>query len=63
MFAAILSWIYAIVMLIVMMGLIKTAIDEKFCSTTSIVLCFVASVFVISGVLHPQEKNAFKKII
>ena len=53
-FAAILSCIYAIVMVIAMIGVVRNAIQDGFCSMTTIFLLFVACVFVISGILHPK---------
>lgn len=53
-FAAILSSIYAIVMVIVMIGVVRDAIQDGLCSMTTIFLLFVASVFVISAILHPK---------
>ncbi|CAG2184876.1 CHS1 [Mytilus edulis] len=54
-FAGILSAIYSIVMLLVLVGIIKEAAEEEFCSVTTVFLCFVAGVFIISAVLHPKE--------
>ncbi|XP_052079667.1 chitin synthase chs-2-like [Mytilus californianus] len=54
-FAAILSCIYAIVMAIVLLGVIRDAINDGLCSVTTIFIMFVAGVFVISAILHPQE--------
>ncbi|XP_071150228.1 chitin synthase chs-2-like [Mytilus edulis] len=53
--AAILSCIYVIVMAIVMIGVVRDAIVEGLCSTTTIFIMFVAGVFVISAILHPKE--------
>ncbi|XP_071150256.1 chitin synthase chs-2-like [Mytilus edulis] len=54
-FAAILSCIYSIVMAIVLIGVIRDAVNDGLCSVTTIFIMFVASVFVISAILHPQE--------
>ncbi|XP_063417559.1 chitin synthase chs-2-like [Mytilus trossulus] len=54
-FAGILSAIYSIVMLLVLVGIVKEAAEEEFCSVTTVFLCFVAGVFIISAVLHPKE--------
>ncbi|CAC5377819.1 CHS1 [Mytilus coruscus] len=54
-FAGILSAIYSIVMLLVLIGIIKEAAEEEFCSVTTVFLCFVAGVFIISAILHPKE--------
>ncbi|XP_063411465.1 chitin synthase chs-2-like [Mytilus trossulus] len=53
--AAILSCIYVIVMVVVMIGVVRDAIVEGLCSTTTIFIMFVAGVFVISAFLHPKE--------
>ncbi|XP_052079458.1 chitin synthase chs-2-like [Mytilus californianus] len=53
--AAILSCIYVIVMVVVMIGVVRDAILEGLCSTTTIFIIFVAGVFVISACLHPKE--------
>ncbi|VDI68956.1 chitin synthase, partial [Mytilus galloprovincialis] len=53
--AAILSCIYVIVMVVVMIGVVRDAIVEGLCSTTTIFIMFVAGVFVISAILHPKE--------
>ncbi|WAR10037.1 CHS2-like protein [Mya arenaria] len=54
-YAAILSTIYSLVMMLVIVGLIKQAADNGFCSVTTVFLLFVAGVFVISAFIHPQE--------
>ncbi|XP_052079431.1 chitin synthase chs-2-like [Mytilus californianus] len=53
--AAVLSSIYVIVMMIVMIGVVKDAIDEGVCSMTTIFIIFVAGVFVVSALVHPKE--------
>ncbi|XP_063411463.1 chitin synthase chs-1-like [Mytilus trossulus] len=53
--AAVLSCIYVIVMVVVMIGVVRDAILEGLCSTTTIFIIFVAGVFVISAILHPKE--------
>ncbi|CAC5405894.1 CHS1 [Mytilus coruscus] len=53
--AALLSCIYVIVMVVVMIGVVRDAILEGLCSTTTIFIMFVAGVFVISAILHPKE--------
>lgn len=52
--AAVLSCIYVIVMVVVMIGVVRDAILEGLCSTTTIFIIFVAGVFVISAILHPK---------
>ncbi|XP_071123865.1 chitin synthase chs-2-like [Mytilus edulis] len=54
-YAAIVSILYALVMMIVIVGLIKEAVVAQWCSVTTIFLLFVASAFVLSAMLHPQE--------
>ncbi|XP_052079732.1 chitin synthase chs-2-like isoform X2 [Mytilus californianus] len=54
-FAGILSAIYSIVMLLVLVGITKEAAEEELCSVTTVFLCFVAGVFIISAFLHPKE--------
>ncbi|KAH3803412.1 chitin synthase chs-2-like isoform X2 [Dreissena polymorpha] len=54
-FAAILSTVYSLVMMLVIVGLIKQAAENGFCSVTTVFICFVAGVFIISAFMHPQE--------
>ncbi|XP_063421976.1 chitin synthase chs-2-like [Mytilus trossulus] len=54
-YAAVLSGVYVIVMVIVMIGVIRDALNEGLCSVTTILLLFVAGVFVISAFVHPKE--------
>lgn len=54
-YAAVLSTTYSLVMMLVIVGLIKQAADNGFCSVTTVFLCFVAGVFVIAAFIHPQE--------
>lgn len=49
-----LSAIYVIVMMIVMIGVVKDAIEEGLCSMTTIFIIFVAGVFVVSALIHPK---------
>ncbi|XP_071148671.1 chitin synthase chs-2-like [Mytilus edulis] len=53
--AAVLSSIYVIVMIIVLIGVVKEAIDEGLCSITTICVLLVPSVFVVSALVHPKE--------
>jgi len=41
-------------MVIVMIGVIRNALQEGFCSMTTMFLLFVAGVFIISAILHPK---------
>lgn len=43
-------------MMIVIVGLLKEAVGAAFCSVTTFFLVFVAGVFVLSAMLHPQVK-------
>ncbi|VDI58932.1 chitin synthase [Mytilus galloprovincialis] len=54
-YAAILSTLYSLLMMIVIVGLLKEAVGAAFCSVTTFFLVFVAGVFVLSAMLHPQE--------
>ncbi|CAG2190883.1 CHS1 [Mytilus edulis] len=54
-FAAVLSCIYGIIMLIGLIGVVKDAADIGFCSITTILILFEAGVFIISAILHPKE--------
>ncbi|XP_062614047.1 chitin synthase chs-2-like [Saccostrea cucullata] len=54
-FAAILSTLYSLVMLVVLIGLLKEGVEAQFCSVTTVFFCFVAGVFVIAAILHPKE--------
>ncbi|KAL3854410.1 hypothetical protein ACJMK2_013680 [Sinanodonta woodiana] len=54
-YAAILSLIYSLVMMIVIVGLLRQAAQFGLCSVTTMFLLFVAGVFVLSAFLHPQE--------
>lgn len=44
-------------MLIVLIGVIRDAVEEGFCSTTTIFIMFVAGVFVVSALLHPKVRR------
>lgn len=60
-FAAILSCIYGIVMMIALVGVVSGAVESGLCSVTTIFIIFVASVFVISAFLHPKV-NGFMSV-
>ena len=53
-YAAVLSTIYSLVMMLVIVGLLKQAADNGFCSVTTLFLCFVAGVFILAAFIHPQ---------
>ena len=64
MFAGILSTVYAIVMMIVLLGILREAVADQFCSLTTVFLCFVIGVFIVSALLHPQvckQKGLYKE--
>ncbi|XP_052079428.1 chitin synthase chs-1-like [Mytilus californianus] len=54
-FAAVLSSVYVIVMMIVLIGVVKDAIGEGLCSMTTISIIFVAGVLVIVFLVHSKE--------
>ncbi|ESO82502.1 hypothetical protein LOTGIDRAFT_91642, partial [Lottia gigantea] len=54
-YAAVLSVIYSLVMMLVVVGLIKQAADNGFCSVSTIFLVAVCGLFFITSLLHPQE--------
>lgn len=60
-YAAILSSIYVIVMVVVLIGVIRASVTEGLCSMTTIFLLFVAGVFVIAALIHPKVPYFEKK--
>ncbi|KAH9523950.1 Chitin synthase, class 2, partial [Bulinus truncatus] len=54
-FAGFLSLIYAMMMTLVMVGLIKQAATYGFCSVSTIFLATVIGIFVTTAILHPME--------
>ncbi|XP_052081155.1 chitin synthase chs-2-like [Mytilus californianus] len=54
-FAGILSLIYALVMMVVVVGLGLEMKHEGICSPTTIFMIFIVGIFIISAILHPQE--------
>ncbi|KAK3082737.1 hypothetical protein FSP39_003848 [Pinctada imbricata] len=54
-YAAIVSTFYSLLMMVVIVGLLLEAVGAGLCSVTTIFLIFVAGVFVVSAMLHPQE--------
>ncbi|KAL3854141.1 hypothetical protein ACJMK2_013419, partial [Sinanodonta woodiana] len=54
-YAAILSTAYSLVMMVVIVGLLKQAAENGFCSVTTIFLTLVAGIFVLAAFIHPQE--------
>lgn len=54
MLAGIISTIYSLVMMVVLIGLIKEGVESQFCSVTTVFFCFVAGVFIVAALIHPQ---------
>lgn len=55
-FAAMVSIIYAILMMIVLVGLIRQIADYGFCSVTTIFFITIVGIFVVAAILHPQVR-------
>lgn len=53
-YAAILSAIYVFVMVIVLIGVLRTTIVEGFCSTATFFTIAVGGIFIISAIIHPK---------
>ena len=54
-FAAIMSAIYALVMMLVIVSIAINISYDGICSPSAIFLFMVAGIFIISAILHPQE--------
>ncbi|XP_052234766.1 chitin synthase chs-1-like isoform X1 [Dreissena polymorpha] len=54
-YAAILSTLYSLVMMVVIVGLLRQAADYGMCSVTTAFLLFIAGVFILAAFIHPQE--------
>ncbi|XP_067668564.1 chitin synthase chs-2-like isoform X1 [Haliotis asinina] len=54
-YAAIISIVYSLVMMLVIVGLIQQAATFGFCSTATIFLVIVTGIFFVAAILHPQE--------
>ncbi|KAK3599019.1 hypothetical protein CHS0354_012497 [Potamilus streckersoni] len=54
-FAVIFSTGYAVMMIIVLVGLAVHVVKNGLCSVTTIFFLYVAGVFVVSAILHPKE--------
>lgn len=54
-FAQILSIVYALLMVAVMVGMGISVADDGLMAPTTLSLIFVASSFIVAGLLHPQE--------
>ena len=55
--SAIFSVIYALTMVVTLIFLVKEAVESGYCSTTVIFFAFVAGVFVIAAIIHPQVEQ------
>ena len=55
-YAGILSTAYSLVMMVVLVGLMINGAQYGFCSVTTMFLLFVAGVFIVSALLHPQVR-------
>lgn len=53
--AGILSGLYALVMMLVTVGLALEMKREGYCAPTTIFMIFVVGVFIISAIMHPME--------
>ncbi|XP_053385980.1 chitin synthase chs-2-like isoform X2 [Mercenaria mercenaria] len=56
-FAAASSVVYSLVMMIVLIGLINESVKQGFCSITTPFFLSVCGIFVITGLMHPQEMS------
>ena len=54
-FAELLSIAYAILMIAVLIGMLISVSDDGLLAPTTLSLIFVASSFILAGILHPQE--------
>jgi chitin synthase len=61
-YAAIVSTVYSLLMMVVIVGLLVEAAGAGLCSVTTLFLLFVTGVFVLSALLHPQASCARKKL-
>ena len=57
-YAGILSIFYTIVMMLVLVGIIRGAAENGFCSVSTTFLLGVVGVFVVTALLHPMESTA-----
>ncbi|XP_076082398.1 chitin synthase chs-2-like [Mytilus galloprovincialis] len=58
--AQIVSFILFVLMVLVIAGVIRSAVEETLCSTSIIFVCFIAGIFVIATILHPKECHCVK---
>lgn len=54
-FAALLSSVYIVVMVIAMIGVVRDSLIEGLCSVTTIAVIFETGVILLSALLHPKE--------
>lgn len=54
-FAGILSIGYALLMMVVIVGLVLEMKKDGICAPTTIFMIFVVGVFIISAIMHPME--------
>jgi len=62
-FAVAMSILYSVLMTLVLFSLVKQSIDNSFCSVTTVFTCFLAGVFIIAGIVHPQVRTLLKVYI
>lgn len=55
--AQIVSFILFVLMVLVIAGVIRSAVEETLCSTSIIFVCFIAGIFVIATILHPKVRS------
>lgn len=58
--AQIVSFILFVLMVLVIAGVIRSAVEETLCSTSIIFICFIAGIFVIATILHPKVRIRLK---
>lgn len=57
-YAGLLSILYTIIMMLALVGIIRGAAENGFCSVSTTFLLGVAGVFVLTALLHPMECTA-----
>ena len=53
--AAVLTTVYAVVQMMVFVGIIIQIAEEGYCSPTALFFFYVAGTFILAALLHPQE--------
>ena len=56
-FAMALSVLYSVLMMLVLIGLIKLSAENGFCSITTIFICAVVGMFLVTALLHPKVRT------